>query len=149
VATPALLAQAAAARARLAPPPGDVRHWQDAARGFRAAGLAFDEAEARLELAAALRAGGDESGAREQEALARGTLGLTRAEGGAPEGHGLTERQVEVLQLLARGLSNAAIAGQLHLSEHTVHRHVANVYLTLGLRSRAAAAAYAVRHGLG
>lgn len=68
---------------------------------------------------------------------------------GAREAAGpLTERQTQVLQLLAGGLTNAEIAEQLHLSEHTVHRHLANIYRTLDLGSRAAAAAYAVGHGL-
>lgn len=53
-----------------------------------------------------------------------------------------------MLRLLARGLSNAEIASRLHLSEHTVHRHVANIYNALDLSSRAAAAAYAVTRGL-
>lgn len=61
----------------------------------------------------------------------------------------LTERQIEVIRLIARGLSNTEIAEQLHLSKHTVHRHIANIYSALDLGSRAAAAAYAVGHGLG
>ena len=148
VGTPALVAHAGAARARLEEAPGAVRHWRDVARGFRSAGLIFDEADARIELGAALRTCDDESGAREQEVLARGILRLVRPDRSPGEHLGLTQRQVEVLRLLARGLSNAAIAEELHLSHHTVHRHVANVYLTLDVASRAAAAAYAVRHGL-
>ena len=61
----------------------------------------------------------------------------------------LTERQAEVLALVARGLSNREIAAGLTLSEHTVHRHLANIYNALDLASRAAAAAYAVARGLG
>ena len=60
----------------------------------------------------------------------------------------LTDRQVDVIRLLAHGLSNSQIASELNLSEHTVHRHVANIYTALDLGSRAAAAAYAVTHGL-
>lgn len=60
----------------------------------------------------------------------------------------LTRRQIEVLQLVAQGLSNAAIAERLFLSEHTVHRHLANIRRKLGLPSRAAAAAWGARHGL-
>jgi ATP/maltotriose-dependent transcriptional regulator MalT len=149
VRTPAFRAEADAADARLAGEDEAVERWQDAARWFHAAGLAFDEADARLELAVALRARGDDAAAREQEDRARAVLAPLRGGRGEGDDHGLTERQVEVLRLLARGLSNAEIAGHLHLSEHTVHRHVANIYTTLDLGSRAAAAAYAVGHGLG
>jgi DNA-binding NarL/FixJ family response regulator len=60
----------------------------------------------------------------------------------------LTQRQTEVLRLLARGLTNAEIAAALHLSEHTVHRHIASIYSALDLSSRASAAAYAAGRGL-
>ena len=53
-----------------------------------------------------------------------------------------------MIRLIARGLSNSEIATLLHLSEHTVHRHVANIYTALDLGSRAAAAVCAVGHGL-
>jgi len=60
----------------------------------------------------------------------------------------LSEREVEVLRLVAAGLSDDEIAGRLFLSPHTVHRHVANIRTKLGLTSRAAAAAAAARGGL-
>ena len=60
----------------------------------------------------------------------------------------LTPRELDVLQLVAQRLSNADIAARLVLSEHTVHRHLANILRKLGLSSRAAAAAWAVRTGL-
>jgi predicted ATPase/DNA-binding CsgD family transcriptional regulator len=60
----------------------------------------------------------------------------------------LTPRELDVLRLVAQGLSNADIARQLILSEHTVHRHLANILRKLGLSSRAGAAAWAVRAGL-
>jgi LuxR family transcriptional regulator, maltose regulon positive regulatory protein len=60
----------------------------------------------------------------------------------------LTPRGIEVLRLLAQGLSNAKIAASLHVSEFTVKRHVANILTKLELPSRAAAAAYVVRHQL-
>jgi len=53
-----------------------------------------------------------------------------------------------VLRLLAAGLTNREIAVRLVISEHTVHRHVTNLYRRLGVSSRTAATAYAHRHGL-
>jgi len=60
----------------------------------------------------------------------------------------LTPRELEVLKLVGQGLSNPDIAQRLVLSEHTVHRHLANILRKLGLSSRAAAAAWGVRTGL-
>ena len=60
----------------------------------------------------------------------------------------LSDREREVLRLVADGLSDAEIARTLILSPHTVHRHVANIRTKLGQPSRAAAAAYAVSAGL-
>ncbi|QZY30805.1 helix-turn-helix transcriptional regulator [Nocardioides coralli] len=60
----------------------------------------------------------------------------------------ITPREADVLRLVAEGLSNAAIAERLHLSEHTVHRHVANVLTKLDVATRAAAVAKAAGHGL-
>src|SRR5262249_19519857 len=60
----------------------------------------------------------------------------------------LTEREREVLRLVANGLSNGGIAEKLGLSDHTVKRHVANILTKLDLPTRAAATALAVRHGL-
>jgi DNA-binding NarL/FixJ family response regulator len=57
---------------------------------------------------------------------------------GEPAG-GLSERETEVLVLVARGLSNAQIASSLHLAEATVKRHLANVYLKIGVCSRSEA----------
>jgi pimeloyl-ACP methyl ester carboxylesterase/DNA-binding CsgD family transcriptional regulator len=60
----------------------------------------------------------------------------------------LSRRETEVLRLVAAGLSNREIASSLVLSEHTIHRHVANVLRKLAPSSRAAAAAHATRAGL-
>jgi len=60
----------------------------------------------------------------------------------------LTQRETEVLRLVAAGLSNREIASSLVLSEHTVHRHVANILRKLTQSTRAAAAAHATRAGL-
>ncbi len=61
---------------------------------------------------------------------------------------GLTERQVEVLRLLARGLSNREIAERLTVSPRTAEHHVQDVYGKIGVSTRAAAAIYALEHGL-
>jgi len=60
----------------------------------------------------------------------------------------LTERETEVLQLLARGESNKQIARGLHITEKTVKTHVSNIFSKLGVQSRIQAALYAVRVGL-
>jgi DNA-binding CsgD family transcriptional regulator len=60
----------------------------------------------------------------------------------------LTARELDVLRLVAQGLSNPEIAQRLVLSDHTVHRHLANILRKLSLTSRAAAAAWGVRAGL-
>jgi DNA-binding NarL/FixJ family response regulator len=60
----------------------------------------------------------------------------------------LTPRERDVLKLVAQGQSNKDIAARLVLSEHTVHRHLANILRKLDLSSRAAAAAWGVRAGL-
>lgn len=71
---------------------------------------------------------------------------------GAPwemnDGSPLTRRETEVLRLVASGLSNREIASALVLSEHTVHRHVANILRKLSQSSRAAASTQAARAGL-
>lgn len=71
-----------------------------------------------------------------------------RGPGTAPADGPLTARQVEVLRLVGEGLSDQAIAARLVLSEHTVHRHVANIYTRLGCSTRAAAVTQASRLGL-
>ncbi len=67
------------------------------------------------------------------------------AGGGEPK---LTDREVEVLRLVARGMSNKEIAGQLVIAENTVKNHVRNILEKLRLRSRTEAAMYAVREKL-
>jgi DNA-binding NarL/FixJ family response regulator len=66
----------------------------------------------------------------------------------APRPGGLTDREVEVVRLVAAGHTNRTIAGRLCLSEKTVARHLANIYAKLDVPSRAAATAYAYDHGL-
>ena len=61
---------------------------------------------------------------------------------------GLTEREAEVLRLVAAGRSNHDIARVLVLSPKTVERHLSNIFVKLEVSSRTAAAAYAHEHGL-
>ena len=61
---------------------------------------------------------------------------------------GLTDREVEVLRLAARGQSNRQIAQQLSVSERTVGHHLAHTYDKTGRRTRAGAAVFAMEHGL-
>ena len=61
---------------------------------------------------------------------------------------GLSRREVEVLRLIATGLSTREIADRLVISSHTVERHITHAYGKIGARGRAEATAYALRHGL-
>jgi DNA-binding CsgD family transcriptional regulator len=72
---------------------------------------------------------------------------LSRTADAKPAG-GLTARELEVLRLVATGMTNRSIAAGLFLSEKTVARHVSNIFTKLGLSSRAAATAYAYEHDL-
>ena len=61
---------------------------------------------------------------------------------------GLTSREVEVLGLVATGMTNAQVAGRLFLSPRTVQRHLNSIYHKLGVSSRAAATRFALEHDL-
>ncbi len=77
------------------------------------------------------------------------TPDLARVEPRAKDdSHGLSDRELEVLRLVAAGKSNREIAAELVISEHTVARHVQNIYRKLRLSSRAAATAFAFEHDL-
>ena len=145
---------------------GDVRaagRLKNALEKLAALGLPLEAARARLELARVIAAGTpdvaavearlalasfEELGATRDADAAAGLLRQLGAGGGRawPKGHGtLTKRETEVVPLLAAGLSNAEIAERLYISPRTAEHHVASILSKLGLRSRAEAAAYAVR----
>jgi DNA-binding NarL/FixJ family response regulator len=67
----------------------------------------------------------------------------------APAPDGLTDREVEILGLVARGLTNPEIAAQLFLSNHTIKTHINRIFAKTGSRDRAAAIGYAHRHNIG
>ena len=135
--------------------------FDDAAEQFAAAGAPLEAARARLGLGEALRAlGRTEAGEHEAAASApsrrsapsprpprHGRPSALRATRSRRPGR-LTPRELEVLRLVADGLGDRAIAERLTLSEHTVHRHVANIHAKLRCSSRAAAVALAHRRGL-
>jgi DNA-binding CsgD family transcriptional regulator len=83
---------------------------------------------------------------------AAGAAGRDRSRGTHPArptgAAGLTARQLEVLRLVTRGLSNREIGRALGISSRTVDRHVADVYTRIGVTSRAAAALFTIEHGL-
>jgi DNA-binding CsgD family transcriptional regulator len=112
------------------------------ARTLKDGEAAAGEAGAALETFEELGAGRD---ADEAAAFLR-SLGVAAARSGPRDAGVLTKREVEVLELLAEGLSNRELAERLFLTRKTVEHHVHSVLSKLGLRSRAAAAAYAVRH---
>ena len=137
---------------------------EDAIDLFQQIGAPFETARARLDLARVLAALGRKDAAAEQARVAQEALQGMRAlreaqraaelmsEFDAAGSRGastvLTPRELDVLKLIAQGLSNPEIAQRLVLSEHTVHRHLANILRKLDLSSRAAAAAWGVRTGL-
>jgi DNA-binding CsgD family transcriptional regulator len=127
--------------------------------GWRALGLPYEEAKARLLIGMTRRLLGDKEGGRVEIETAR--AGFERLGAAADARHAasliqqrrasprvLTDREVQVLRLVASGKSNRDIAGALHLSEHTVARHMQNILAKLGVSSRAAATSSALQQGL-
>ncbi len=159
-----LVAMAAHARGAVLLARGDARRAVDSLRSalavWQRVGAPYLAARVRVAIGVASRALGDEDGAGleldaarkvfvelgAQPDLARlGALGTdTRAE--RPDG--LTARELQVLGLVATGKTNKVIARELFLSEKTVDRHLSNIFLKLGVSSRAAATAYAFTHKL-
>jgi DNA-binding NarL/FixJ family response regulator len=154
------------AAGRLLAASGDERARSDlhaALEAFARLNLPHEAARAQLELARSLASEAPAGAASEarsalvvferlgagRDADAAAELLRTLGEPGGrawPRRHGtLTKRETEVLSLLAGGCSNAEIAGRLYISKRTAEHHVASILSKLELRSRAEAAAYAVR----
>src|SRR5437660_1094715 len=100
--------------------------------------------DAAAQLRAEVRAGRMDADAVEAVLGAAGHRVSRRRAGPA----GLTQREVEVLRLLARGLSNKQIAEQLVISPKTVSNHVEHIYVKIDASSRAMAGLFAMQHGL-
>ncbi len=170
--TTALAAAAAAAEAVLRHLAGDLATaascFEQAAVQYERGGAPFESARARLDLAHVLGAAGQRAAAEREARTALESFKALGAERDATRAQSwlkgrpkhvagakrsgskppLTGRQLEILRLVAQGLSNPEIAVRLRLSDHTVKRHVANLLTKLGLPSRAAAVAYAALEGL-
>jgi DNA-binding CsgD family transcriptional regulator len=158
-----LAAMAAHARGEVALAEGDLQDalvvlrrateaWQELAAPYEAArsrvlvGLVCkaleDDDTASMELEAGHRVFAELGAAPDVEWVAS----LSRPRRGP--GHGLTARELEVLRLVAAGKSNREIAGTLVISEHTVARHLQNIYAKLRVSSRVAASRFAFEHDL-
>jgi DNA-binding NarL/FixJ family response regulator len=84
----------------------------------------------------------------DQRELFRALAGFVHDAPEPDESSPLTQRETEVLRLVATGMSNREIASTLVLSQHTVHRHIANILRKLAQSTRAGAATQAMRAGL-
>ena len=105
---------------------------------------AFSATDAAAQVRADVRAGRLDAEITESVLSAAGHRVRRRRDGPA----GLTAREIEVLVLLARGLSNKAIAEQLVISPKTAGKHVEHIYAKIDASSRAAAGLFAMQHGL-
>jgi DNA-binding NarL/FixJ family response regulator len=80
-----------------------------------------------------------------------GAKGVIRSEPGGLAGrdeNGLTERELEIVRLVASGFKNKEVGAQLTISERTVKTHLTNIFQKLGVRDRVGLVMYALRHGL-
>jgi DNA-binding CsgD family transcriptional regulator len=159
-----LLAMAAQARGAVDLAAGDalaaVASLRRASDLWQRLGVPYQAARARELAGVACAELGDADGSQLEQEAARAAyhqLGaapdLARLDararpGRASRAHGLTQRELEVLRLLAAGHTNKAIARQLGLSERTVDRHVSNIFTKFDVSSRAAATAFAYEHEL-
>ena len=155
----ALPASAAHARGAVALARGDAQTaltaLRQAERTWRELEAPYESARVRALVGLACRALGDVDTAALELEAARETferLGagpdLAHLGDARPERHGLTDRELEVLRLVAAGKSNREIAAALVISEHTVARHVQNIFGKLDVSSRTAAGAFAFEHRL-
>ena len=155
VGTDTLRAVALAAEGVIAAAAGELpraqRSLEDAVTLYARSGMPYECALARIELAQVLAALGRNHDARKETARASETLEqlgvVSKPAPGNGETLGLTGRELEVLALVADGLTDPQIAQRLVISEHTVHRHVSNILVKLSCSSRAAAVKRAAAAG--
>jgi DNA-binding CsgD family transcriptional regulator len=127
-----------------------------AADGWRSLGIPYETARTRLLIARTCRALGDDDTAMLELTAARRVLtalGATVDDVDPPSSapgrkHALSNRELEVLRLVATGMTNQAIADELHVAVKTVDRHVASILSKLGVPTRTAATAFAYEHDL-
>ena len=113
--------------------------------------LDLSNAVTRRRVAALLRADGEVAlvgTAEDADLVVSERVVSTAAPGAVSQGGALTARELEVLRLVARGLSNKEIAADLGITTHTVKYHLAAVLEKLGVRSRTEAVSLGVRTGL-
>ena len=113
--------------------------------------LDLSNAVTRRRMAALLRADGEVAlvgTAEDADLVVSERVVATAAPGAVAQGGALTARELEVLRLVARGLSNKEIAADLRITTHTVKYHLAAVLEKLGVRSRTEAVSLGVRKGL-
>jgi ATP/maltotriose-dependent transcriptional regulator MalT len=131
--------------------PGARRALEDAVTLYARSGMPYECAVTRIELARVLDASGRNHDASKETARATETLGQLGVVSKPPpangESLGLTGRELEVLALIADGLTDPQMAQRLVISEHTVHRHVSNILVKLSCSSRAAAVKRAAAAG--
>jgi ATP/maltotriose-dependent transcriptional regulator MalT len=135
-------------RAALGPLRRAARGWLDLDAPYEAARARELVGRACAELGDAEAAARERGAARAAFARLGASADLARLGGPGADAHGLTARELEVLRLVAAGHSNRAIAERLVISEHTVARHVQNIFAKLRVASRTAASAYAFEHGM-
>jgi len=140
-------------------PSGAFTRLRAAREAWVEVGAPYEVARCRVLMARARRALDEDEAAELEEDLAEAAFtelgadaareALARERGAVGSGDRLlTGREVEVLQLVTRGITNREIASELHLSEKTVARHLSNIFTKLDVPSRAAATAYAFEHRL-
>lgn len=155
--TPLLRAHAARAAGAVLLAQGDANAalvgLRRAFNGFNELGVRYDAARTRLLLAEACRELGDHDTAEIESSAAHTALASLSDRSSWPTGpidmpHGLTQRELEVLRLVACGKTNRGIAQELVVSEKTVASHVSHIFTKLDVTSRSAATAYAYDHNL-